>query len=251
MAYKDILLTNRKLQDLNPLIAGEETCAPGYSFGPAVRKYTLIHYVLRGKGILYARGGVHSVQAGQAFVILPGEVTTYTADPDDPWYYRWIGFDGTLSGSFSQLPPVLTLPEMFFGRMMHLATQPSSAEYLLVAELYCLYAHLFADSQDGNIHVRRVENYIRSNYMNPIRVERIAAELNLDRRYLSRLFKEKTGVSIQEYLIGVRLEEAERLLRQGCSVKEAAHLTGYEDVSNFSKMFKKRTGKTPISIVQK
>ena len=64
MAFKNMLLTNRKLQDLNPLIAGEETCAPGHSFGPAVRKYTLIHYVLRGKGVLYARGGEHPVHAG-------------------------------------------------------------------------------------------------------------------------------------------------------------------------------------------
>lgn len=251
MASRDILLTNRKLQDLNPLIAGEEACAPSHSFGPAVRKYTLIHYVLRGKGILYARGGVHPVHAGQAFVILPDEVTTYQADGDDPWYYRWIGFDGALSGRFSQLPPVLTLPEMLFGRMMHHFVHPSTAEYLLAGELFALYAHLFADSPGSSPHVRRVENYIRSNYMHPIRVERIAAELNLDRRYLSRLFKAQTGCSVQEYLIRIRLAEAEHLLLRGCSVKEAAHLAGYEDVSNFSKIFKKRTGRTPVSIVQK
>lgn len=250
MASENLLLTNRKLRDLNPLIAGEEVCVPGHSFGPAVRKYTLIHYVLRGKGVLYARGGVHPVRAGQAFVILPDEVTTYSADREDPWHYRWIGFDGALSARFSQLPPVLTLPEMLFGRMMHLSACPSTAEYLLAGELFSLYAHLFTDAQSGSPHVRRVENYIRSNYMHPIRVERIAAELSLDRRYLSRLFKEEMGSSIQEYLIRVRLEEAERLLLRGCSVKEAANLTGYEDVSNFSKMFKKRNGRSPASMLR-
>lgn len=251
MASRDILLTNRNLQDLNPLTAGEEVCAPGHSFGPAVRKYTLIHYVLRGKGTLYARGCVHPVHAGQAFVILPEEVTTYQASMDDPWYYRWVGFDGALSSRFSQLPPVLTLPEMLFGRLMHLTSQPSITEYLLAGELFSLYAHLFTDNDGGNAHVRRVKNYIRSNYMYPIRVERIAAELGLDRRYLSRLFKETAGCSIQEYLIRVRLKEAEQLLLRGCSVTEAAHLSGYEDVSNFSRMFKKRTGCTPVSIAQK
>ena len=34
--------------------------------------------------------------------------------------------------------------------------------------------------------------------------------MNLNRRYLSRFFKEKTGMSIQEYLIYVRMEEAKR-----------------------------------------
>ena len=70
MARSDILLTNRHFQELNPLIAGEEFCEPNHSFGPAVRKYTLIHYVVSGKGTLYSRGGTHTVSAGQAFLIL-------------------------------------------------------------------------------------------------------------------------------------------------------------------------------------
>ena len=68
MSRTDYILTDRQLQDLNPLLAGDEVCAPGHSFGPAVRRYTLIHYVLEGKGIFYARGGVHPVEKGQAFL---------------------------------------------------------------------------------------------------------------------------------------------------------------------------------------
>lgn len=248
MEQKDLLLTDRKLNDLNPLLAGEHICAPGHSFGPAVRQYTLIHYVLHGKGTFYARGNAYTVQAGQAFIILPDEITTYRADMIDPWHYRWIGFNGALSKSFSELPPVLELPETFFSRIMHVSTDSTAMEFLLAAELFSLYAYLFAHKQGGSRHVRRVENYIRSNYMYPVRVSRIAFELGLDRRYLSRLFKEEVGISIQEYLIRTRMDEAQRLLLRGCSVKEAAHLTGYEDVSNFSKLFKKRTGKSPSDI---
>ena len=250
MASKDLILTDRQLRDLNPLIVGEENCAPGHRFGPAVRKYTLIHYVMRGKGVLYARGGTHPVREGQAFVILPGETTTYQADMQDPWFYRWIGFDGALSHHFAQLPPVLTLPESFFAKMLHLSSRSSATEYLLAGELFSLYAYLFRNAQNGNSYVDKVENYVRSNYMNPIRVERIAAELGLNRRYLSRCFKEKFGCSIQEYLIRVRLEEAEQLLLHGCSVKDAAILTGYEDASNFSRIFKKHTGRMPSSVMK-
>ena len=46
-------------------------------------------------------------------------------------------------------------------------------------------------------------------------------------------------------------QEAQRLLLRGCSVQEAATLSGYEDISNFSKMFKKYTGSTPASTLRK
>ena len=81
--------------------------------------------------------------------------------------------------------------------------------------------------------------------MNEMQVEQIAESLSLDRRYLSRLFKSKTGKTIQEYLIGVRMEEAKKLLGDGHGVAETANLCGYSDYCNFSKMFKQIYGVSP------
>ena len=247
MPIQNLFLTNRQLQDLNPLDAGRERCRPGKSFGPHVRTYTLIHYVLEGRGVFYARGQAYAVEAGQAFVILPGETTTYTADAADPWHYCWIGFDGALSSRFGELPAVLTLPREQFSPILRSETTDTPPEYRLAAMLMQLYDRLFSGAQVENRHVSRVENYIRSNYMLPIRVEEIAHVLNLNRRYLGRLFKLHTGKTVQEYLIQVRMEVAEGLLRSGCTVAESARLSGYEDVSNFSKMFKHRFGHSPAA----
>ena len=90
-----------------------------------------------------------------------------------------------------------------------------------------------------------VKNFIRTGYMDDLTVAGIAASLNLDRRYLSRLFKTHTGKTVQQYLICVRMEEARRYLSQGRSVQDTATLCGYEDVSNFSKMYKKHFGISP------
>lgn len=247
MRAENIFLTNRHLADLNPLVAGFHRCDPGHSFGPAVRKYTLIHYVISGTGTLYARGSAFSVKPGQAFLILPGEVTTYKADLEDPWHYCWVGFDGALTKQFETLEPVFTPPTDLFTRLERLTAEPSVAEYRLCGELMRLYAALFTTETGLNPHVQKVENFIRSSYMRHIRVEEIAAQLNLDRRYLSRLFKEHKGCTLQAFLIGVRMEEAERLLREGCSVSDAARLSGYEDISNFTKMFKKQFGIAPAA----
>lgn len=240
-----LLLTDRHLQDLNPILAGEHACAPGHRFGPFIRSYTLIHYIRSGKGKFYTRGKEYQVTAGQAFLILPGEVTTYEADMEDPWYYCWVGFNGSLTRRFDQLDPVFCVDEALFLGIFPPEGYVGRPEYWLSGGLHRLYGVLFPEAKTGNIHVQRVENLIRTAYMEGITVEEIAGRLNLDRRYLTRLFKQHTGKSLQDYLLGVRMDEALLCLERGHSVQETARLCGYSDVGNFSKMFKKRFGHNP------
>ena len=243
MAIVSEMLINRHLQDLNPLSAGHQKCPSGHNYGPCVRNYTLIHYVLRGCGTFEARGKRWPVKSGEAFLILPGEVTTYTADKMDPWEYQWIGFDGALSERFAQLPPVFRVSEATFRNLRRDPEETAAPEYMLAAGLFQLYCELFSEKKRSP--VRMVRDYIKSSYMQNISVEEIAQQLHTDRRYLSRLFKKKTGQSIQDYLIQVRLEESKGLLSRGYSVQEAARLCGYDDPAGYSRIFKKRFGMSP------
>ncbi len=240
------ILINREFHDLNPIFVGSERCLPGKSFGPAARKYVLIHCVLEGKGVLHKNEGSFAVGAGEAFLILPGEVTTYEADAKEPWVYQWVGFDGALSHAFAALPPVFPLDSRFTQEMLDTEGQ-ELREYHIAALLFQVYATLFGKEEVKHDYVRRVRDHIRALYMQDLRVEEIARSMNLNRRYLSRFFKEKTGQTIQEYLITVRMEEAKRLLLQGKNITETATLCGYQDPLNFSKMFKRRFSKSPGS----
>ena len=246
---QNLFLTNRYLSDLNPLIAGEHRCDPEHGTKPQRRNYVLIHSVISGKGTVCVRGNTYTVGPGDAFLILPGEIASYKADKNDPWHYRWIGFDGVLSKDFALLPPVFSLPENVVQKMLEVADDPTVAEYRIAAELFKLYARLFSQKRTNNRYVQKVRNYIQTSYMLPIRVEDIAMQFNLDRRYLSWLFKQETGLSIQAYMITVRMEAAIQHLQTGCSVKETAQLVGYQDTTNFSKMFKKQFGKSPIEYI--
>ncbi len=246
----ECVLINRHFADLNPLFFGYEQCAKGHSFGPYVRKYTLIHYVVSGTGRIFKQGHEYIASAGEAFLIHPDEIVTYTADAEDPWCYQWIAFDGALSAHFSELPTVIAFPSSFMKKV--LATEHSTLpEYRVASLLFSLYAELFEEKKTKNDYVRRVKDIVQALYIQPLRVEQIAERLNLDRRYLSRIFKQQTGQTVQEYLISTRIEEATRLLKQGMSVEESAHLCGYEDVFNFSKAFKKRMGVSPLQIKMK
>lgn len=73
--------------DLTVINCGEERCTPGHSYGPAVRKGYLFHYIISGSGVFFAGGRRHALHAGQGFLIYPGQVTTYTADAEHPWHY--------------------------------------------------------------------------------------------------------------------------------------------------------------------
>ena len=238
------VIVNRNFADLNPLLLGSEDCRPSHSFGPAVRKYTLLHFVKSGKGMVYKQDASYSVGAGQAFLILPDEVVTYTADAEDPWSYQWIGFDGRLAEAFSHLPTVFRLSSTYIQAMLD-TNGRDLREYRIAAILFEMYASLFSEKKAAHDYVRRVKDYIRAVYMQEISVEEIAKSMNLNRRYLSRFFKEKTGMTVQDYLIHVRMEEAKRLLLQGKSVNEASVLCGYRDPFHFSKMFKRLFGISP------
>ena len=242
---RDEALVNKHLCDLNPLILGEEKCEPSHSYGPIARKYTLIHFVVRGSGTFCRGGKNYTVNAGQAFIILPDEITTYCASESDPWYYRWVGFNGSLSARFSELEPVVYYKTDWAKEMLSIECDKSVYEYEIASKLFMMYSEFFADKHQRNDYTETVKDYINALYMQQIRVEDIAERMNLDRRYLSRIFKQKTGKSIQEYIITVRMDEAKKLLEKGCSVLEASQLCGYEDVCNFSKMFKSRTGVSP------
>ena len=179
---------------------------------------------------------------------MPNEITFYQADKNDPWTYRWIGFDGTLSEKYKDIPPVVPVSNEIFPNIDQDPTEATMAEYILAGQLFSMTATLLSGVKRKSHYVRQVKNYISSCYMQDMSIGKLADHLRLDRRYLSRLFKEKTGETIQDYLTRVRMEEARRLLSLGQSVSEAASLCGYTDTCNFSKMFKKYFGTSPNNL---
>ena len=147
------------------------------------------------------------------------------------------------------MPPVFDVDEKLFLDIFPPEDYTGRREYWAAGGLYRLYSQLFPKTPTQNIHIKRAENLIRTTYMEPITVEDIARGMNLDRRYLSRIFKTYTGKTVQQYLIAVRMEAAAAYMAQGYSVQEAARLCGYRDPTNFSKMFKKHFQSSPRKFI--
>ena len=97
-----------------------------------------------------------------------------------------------------------------------------------------------------------VANYIQRHMSEPITTEKIAKELFLNRSYLSRKFKEKTGETLTDFILKEKTEEAKRLLRYSDKPLTAigAYL-GFSSASHFSRVFKTYVGSTPSEYREK
>lgn len=89
-------------------------------------------------------------------------------------------------------------------------------------------------------------NFLQSRYNRKITIERLAEELHTNRTTLQSDFKKHTGLSINQYLLQLRMKMAEKLLRDtDMSIKEIPERIGFSDMGYFSKVFKKSFGQTP------
>lgn len=84
-------------------------------------------------------------------------------------------------------------------------------------------------------------------YTEPIVLSDLAEIVDLSKEYLCQLFKKINGFSIIDYITDVRLAQAKTLLIQDRDekIKNISRLCGYEDVSYFGMVFKKKEGMTP------
>jgi len=241
-----IPLINKKFSDINPRNYGRESCVSGYNPGRTVREYCLIHYVTDGCGILESPYGKWKVEKNQLFVIKAGEPNYYYADEKNPWSYTWIGFDGGLQKYFKNSDKVVfDYTGNAFKEMEAVEKNKNMREEYLASKVMSLLCELFKGEDEDRDIVRMTADYIDVRFMKDVTVEEIAKTIGYNRRYLSRIFKETTDKSIQEYLIYKRIEFAKKLLKEGYRVNEVSQMCGYRDISNFSRMFKKNTGITP------
>lgn len=94
--------------------------------------------------------------------------------------------------------------------------------------------------------IRKALLYIRENYQKEITLESVSEHVNLSATYFSRLFSKETTKNFTEYINGIRVEESKKLLLDDqYTLCDVAILSGFNDQSYYSKVFKKYEGMTP------
>lgn len=263
--YSSLEIKNDAFTDFYLLYCGKQECPSLYSYGPAVRDNFLIHYCIKGKGTYFAKQRNYKIEQGDAFLILPGEVTFYQADEEDPWTYVWIGFDGLKAETYlkrcgldkdhlkTHCDGTEILSTMIDSMIAH-NTLSYSNELYIQGKLFEFFSYLSASANieykteisSENIHVNKAIEFIQKNYQNFITVNDIADYVGLHRSYLSSIFQKQLHMSPQQFLLKFRITKANDLLtKTDLPINSISYSCGYANQLAFSKAYHKVTGISP------
>ena len=100
----------------------------------------------------------------------------------------------------------------------------------------------------GKLYVQKAKEYMTANFTYDLKIQDVAGYVGIDRTYLYRLFMEYQGKSPWEYLLGLRLQQAQTMLGYtDRSVTLIACSCGFKDSPSFCRHFKNVYGKTPLA----
>lgn len=102
------------------------------------------------------------------------------------------------------------------------------------------------DQSTGRL-IRKIKQYVKEHCREDINLQDLADYVELNKSYISTLFKQETGLTIWSYIVSERMSSArDLLLNSNLKVYEISYQVGYEDLSYFSQLFKKHYGLTPL-----
>jgi AraC-like DNA-binding protein len=184
-----------------------------------------------------------------------------------------MAFDINIASFFSKHFGILELNDngqryvenLIFGIIDEMRKRHTSHEYLIRAKLAELLIFAIRCKKGENTtfqveivktekhrKIHEIADYITQNYDTKISLEDLSKHFFVSKCYLSRIFKEVTGFTVNEYINIVRITKAQVLLESmEYSITEIAEMLGYDSITYFEKVFKKYIEKSPLKYRKK
>ena len=245
--------------------AGYRECDTSHVIGPRVLDTYKLVFVLSGRG--YLTQDSHEpilLQKNDMFLLHASHRHHYWADPDDPWTITWAAFNGAdvpyllnaagITDRNYVLRNVLTEPlEKAMTKLVNgLADDTDLCRLEALTQLFRIFNMLRrnltppASETDDESLVSSLTAFIEQNYYMEIDMNMLCGHTHYSRSYLSRMFKAKMGLTIQEFLIDTRINHAKNLLLETeLPIQEISASVGIRDSLYFSRTFHRKTGFSP------
>lgn len=230
----------------------------------------LCFVVLRGSGCL--KYGEETYELGEGDVVFIDCRSSYShstpavQDGMDLWNLQWVHFYGpSLTSIYLKYmerggrpvfhPKDITPITSILTKLYQLA---SSSDYIRDMRINQALSELLTLLMEESWHpdttkktakqakVIEVKMYLEEHYMEKISLDVLAEQFFINKYYLSKLFKESYGMTINAYILSVRITRAKQLLRfSDRTIDEIGEKVGIADGNYFARVFKKIEGVTP------
>lgn len=263
---KLLLNKNQFVYNIALYQVGYEKCEATHSFGPIIRDFYVLHFLIDGEGYIERGDEVIPLKKGDLFLVPTNDMVRYYANPENPYEYYWVGFYGVSAADLLKEAGFLTnrvivrhsgerydeLLELF-QKMASFSDERSLQEnlkmlglfYQIIGTLVPKQIEFEWDTEKSSV-LNLITSYIEFNYSVNITMETLENVCHMHRSNLYRLFKKHYGISPTEYLTDVRMDRALHLLKNSdYSIKKIAGMIGYSNTSVFGKNFKRKYHKTP------
>lgn len=267
MNNKDLLIKNflSNLQ-VNVDMAGYTQCPRDWRDIDYIPEYNKFYYILGGEGWLKIGDEEYYPKPGQLFLMPAGVVQSYSAISDCTFLKYWCHFTARI-GDMNLFDVIKTpvcldtsidaqLKSLFQSLVFYYEKETFSSVLQTRGIMFQILAWYFEhinirsinlSSYSSTQELLEVLNYIEKNLSHNITVEELSQIVHFHPNYFIRFFRDHIGCSPVQYINRMRLDKAKQLLRNtSLSIKEITDLTGFNDASYFSRVFKKNTGLSPL-----
>ena len=209
-------------------------------------------------GKLHLPNRCYACSAGDLILLFEKEAYWFEGEAD--FQYMYIDFKGSRSDELFRKFGIREANRLFSGFdglipfWLESLSRASKENIDLVSESVLLYTFSKFVPEDTKFSscINEIIGITERNFFDPeLSISSIAEHLGYNAKYLSHIFKKKTGVGYTEYLQTYRIKYACSLFENGIdSIKNAALLSGFSNPLYFSTVFKSRLGISPKEYIR-
>ena len=240
----------------------------------------ILIYFLQGKGNLLVEGTRYELHDGDAVLLTPGELF-HCQISNDAYHERIVlhfrkedyktlpcdttslfdAFEKRAYGTCNLIPASIMEATGLSSRLTELLSsirQDTPQDHL---RAFCSAAQILSCLSDAQSRgsaapsketplVEEIRSYLTQHATEQISMDTVAQHFGLSKSYLSHLFRQQVGMSVWNYVILRRLHQFNELLRKGHTIEAACYGVGFQNYSNFYRLYKKHTGIMPTQYKQ-
>ena len=232
---------------------------PNYYIKRISSRCFILEYIVSGRGYLNVNGQSYELNAGDAYLIHPGDKCEYYADKNEPYKKYWINFRSYFFADFLNTYD-LREPRVFHGlsleksfeQLLSLEALSDTNDDLFLPASEILYsvafkmaAHVKKVKASSSI-AAQVKYELQHSIDIPISLEDLEEKFYRTKSDIIKQFKRAYGITPYSYLMSLRIQAAKNLLSNSQkSAKEIAEYLCFSSEYHFSNFFKSKMGISP------